>query len=51
MTDTWVLGPQSPDLIAGKVLRIDGDGNAHPGNKFKGDKRVYSLTDIEMFKV
>jgi glucose/arabinose dehydrogenase len=36
------IGPQSPDLIAGKVLRIDGDGNAHPGNKFKGDKRVYT---------
>ena len=36
------IGPQSPDLIAGKVLRIDTDGNAHPGNKFKGDKRVYT---------
>jgi glucose/arabinose dehydrogenase len=36
------IGPQSPDLIAGKVLRIDSDGNAHPGNKFKGDKRVYT---------
>ena len=36
------IGPQSKDLIAGKVLRIDGDGNAHPGNKFSGDKRVYT---------
>ena len=36
------IGPQDPNLIAGKVLRIDGDGNAHPGNKFKGDKRVYT---------
>jgi glucose/arabinose dehydrogenase len=36
------IGPQSPDLIAGKVLRIDTNGNAHPGNKFKGDKRVYT---------
>ena len=36
------IGPQDANLIAGKVLRIDGDGNAHPGNKFKGDKRVYS---------
>jgi glucose/arabinose dehydrogenase len=36
------IGPQSKDLIAGKVLRIDTDGNAHPGNKFSGDKRVYT---------
>ena len=36
------IGPQDPNLIAGKVLRIDGDGKAHPGNKFKGDKRVYT---------
>jgi glucose/arabinose dehydrogenase len=36
------IGPQSKTLIAGKVLRIDGDGNAHPDNKFSGDKRVYT---------
>ena len=38
------LGPRSQDknTIAGKVLRIDGDGNAHPGNKIDGDKRIYS---------
>ncbi|MEJ6650352.1 MAG: PQQ-dependent sugar dehydrogenase [Burkholderiales bacterium] len=36
--------PQSPDLMCGKVLRIDTDGNAHPGNKPpKGyDKRIYT---------
>ena len=36
--DTWVSDHKS-NLIAGKVLRIDGDGKA-PGNKFKGDKRT-----------
>jgi glucose/arabinose dehydrogenase len=35
-------GPQDKNMIAGKVLRIDGDGNAHPGNKIDGDKRIYS---------
>ena len=36
--------PQSPTLICGKVLRIDTDGNAHPGNNPpKGfDKRIYT---------
>ena len=36
------IGPQDKNMIAGKVLRIDGDGNAHPGNKIDGDKRIYS---------
>ena len=34
----WGPGPQDKNAIAGKVLRIDGDGNAHPGNKINGDK-------------
>ncbi|MEK9877694.1 MAG: PQQ-dependent sugar dehydrogenase, partial [Betaproteobacteria bacterium] len=36
--------PQSPELLCGKVLRIDTDGNAHPGNNPpKGfDKRIYT---------
>ena len=38
----WGPGPQDKNTIAGKVLRIDGDGNAHPGNKIDGDKRIYS---------
>lgn len=48
----WVAGgdrhrgvcPQSPDLLCGKVLRIDGDGNAHPDNNPPAgfDKRIYT---------
>tara|TARA_B100000035_G_scaffold301329_1_gene297808 strand:- start:334 stop:1611 length:1278 start_codon:yes stop_codon:yes gene_type:complete len=48
----WVTGgdrhkgdcPQSPTLICGKVLRVDTNGKAHPGNKPpKGfDKRIYT---------
>ncbi|MDA0238103.1 MAG: PQQ-dependent sugar dehydrogenase [Proteobacteria bacterium] len=36
--------PQSPDLMCGKVLRIDTDGNAHKGNKPPAgyDKRIYT---------
>jgi len=36
------IGPQDKSLIAGKVLRIDSDGNAHPKNKIDGDKRIYT---------
>jgi glucose/arabinose dehydrogenase len=35
-------GPQDKNMLAGKVLRIDGDGNGHPGNKIDGDKRIYT---------
>ena len=48
----WVTGgdrhrgicPQDGQLLCGKVLRIDGDGNAHPGNNPpKGfDPRIYT---------
>ena len=48
----WVTGgdrhrgicPQDGQLLCGKVLRIDGDGNAHPDNNPpKGfDKRIYT---------
>ena len=48
----WVAGgdrhrgvcPQSPDLLCGKVLRIDTDGNAHPDNNPPAgfDKRIYT---------
>ena len=48
----WVTGgdrhrgicPQDGQLLCGKVLRIDGDGNAHPGNNPpKGfDNRIYT---------
>jgi glucose/arabinose dehydrogenase len=48
----WVAGgdrhrgvcPQSPDLLCGKVLRIDADGNAHPDNNPPAgfDKRIYT---------
>jgi glucose/arabinose dehydrogenase len=38
----WGPGPQDKNVLAGKVLRIDGDGNGHPGNKINGDKRIYS---------
>ncbi|MAA53550.1 MAG: aldose sugar dehydrogenase [Phycisphaerae bacterium] len=34
--------PQDNSLLCGVVLRIDGDGNPHPGNKIKGDKRIYT---------
>ena len=36
--------PQSPVLLGGKVLRIDGDGNAAPGNGAPGgfDPRIYT---------
>jgi glucose/arabinose dehydrogenase len=32
--------PQDNSLICGVVLRIDGDGNGHPKNKIKDDKRI-----------
>ncbi len=48
----WVAGgdrhrgicPQDGKLLCGKVLRIDGDGNAHPGNNPPEgfDKRIYT---------
>ena len=48
----WVAGgdrhrgvcPQSPELLCGKVLRIDTDGNAHPDNNPPAgfDKRIYT---------
>lgn len=48
----WVTGgdrhrgicPQDGKLLCGKVLRIDGDGKAHPGNKPPAgfDKRIYT---------
>ncbi len=38
------LVPQSPSLIGGKVLRIDGDGKAAPGNAAPAgfDPRIYT---------
>jgi aldose sugar dehydrogenase len=38
------VGPQSPTIIAGKVLRVDGDGKAAPDNKPPAgfDPRVYT---------
>ena len=44
------IGPQDPNLIAGKVLRIDGDGNAHPEINWKAT-REFIHTDTETFKV
>ncbi len=48
----WVTGgdrhrgvcPQDGTLLCGKVLRIDGNGKAHPGNKPPAgfDKRIYT---------
>ena len=48
----WVTGgdrhrgicPQDGNLLCGKVLRIDGDGNAHPDNNPPAgfDKRIYT---------
>ena len=48
----WVAGgdrhrgvcPQDGQLLCGKVLRIDGEGNAHPGNNPPAgfDKRIYT---------
>ncbi len=48
----WVTGgdrhrgicPQDGKLLCGKVLRIDGDGNPHPGNNPPAgfDKRIYT---------
>ena len=48
----WVAGgdrhsgicPQHPELLCGKILRIDGDGNAHPDNNPPEgfDKRIYT---------
>ncbi len=48
----WVTGgdrhrgvcPQDSKLLCGKVLRIDGDGNAHPDNNPPAgfDKRIYT---------
>ena len=48
----WVTGgdrhrgicPQDGKLLCGKVLRVDGDGNAHPGNNPPDgfDKRIYT---------
>ena len=34
--------PQDNTLICGVVLRIDGDGNGHGGNKIAEDKRIYT---------
>ena len=34
--------PQDNSLICGVVLRIDGDGNGHGGNKIAADKRIYT---------
>ena len=34
--------PQDNSLLCGVVLRIDGDGNGHPGNKISADKRIYT---------
>ena len=38
------IGPQSPTIISGKVLRIDRDGKAAPGNKPPAgfDARIYT---------
>ena len=36
------LCPQDNSLLCGVVLRIDGDGNAHPDNAIDGDKRIYT---------
>lgn len=38
------VGPQSPTMIAGKILRIDGDGNAAPDNGAPDgfDARIYT---------
>ncbi|WP_375230391.1 PQQ-dependent sugar dehydrogenase [Roseobacter sp. S98] len=48
----WIAGgdrhrgicPQSPELLCGKVLRVDTDGNAHPDNNPPDgfDKRIYT---------
>ncbi len=48
----WVTGgdrhrgicPQDSQLLCGKILRIDGEGNAHPGNNPPQgfDKRIYT---------
>ncbi len=48
----WVAGgdrhsgicPQDPQLLCGKILRIDGDGNSHPDNNPPEgfDKRIYT---------
>lgn len=48
----WIAGgdrhrgvcPQSPELLCGKVLRVDTDGNAHPDNNPPAgfDKRIYT---------
>jgi len=40
----WVTGPQDGQLLCGKVLRIDGDGNGHPDNNPPEgfDKRIYT---------
>ncbi len=48
----WVTGgdrhrgicPQDSQLLCGKILRIDGEGNAHPGNNPPEgfDKRIYT---------
>lgn len=35
--------PQDPKSLGGKVLRVDGDGNGHPGNPGGAlDKRIFS---------
>jgi glucose/arabinose dehydrogenase len=34
--------PQDNTLICGVVLRIDGDGNGHGGNKIAEDNRIYT---------
>lgn len=40
----WGASPQSPRMLAGKVLRIDRNGNAAPGNRAPAgfDQRVFA---------
>jgi len=34
--------PQDNSLICGVILRVDKNGNGHPANKIREDKRIYS---------